>query len=661
MHKAQNITEILDKKITVTNRRFLVLEDVKHTIWLTRPDIQKMVKEDRDQFELWLIINGTREYKALAELNPDLSIGFFTEEAEEALPEATHKLTRFMKAIWNFRVDLHSEFDLSDIDGQNAYIRWFFTVGVRELSLQKYITEAQLNELNEPILKYSESSLLPVTRIMKDVWENRPDLQQAFNLDVSSERDAFVAWYFTHGMSELDLIYTIDLAQAQALLTLVGDGVPVSLVHMFLWSANAELQTRFPDSQSIALSDWLKEKRQDYPILDRVFALIEDNTGMSDYDEISLSELKFGVNLVGYAKGQFGIGEDVRMAALALESAGIPFTIYNVEPGREVCQGDESAVKHISDALPYSINIFCTTGIETARLAAVYGSKLFDGRYSIGYWPWELPEWPTEWHHAYNLVDEVWASSQFVHDAYAKSSPKPVRQMPMAVDVEPTAHLTRRDFQLPEGRFLFVFSFDFLSSLARKNPQACIEAFQKAFPIGDEPVGLVLKAMRATDRDPLWQEILEKVIYDSRIVIISETLERSALLDLYRVCDCYLSLHRSEGFGRSMVEAMMLGRPVVATSFSGNIDYMKTNNSYLVEYDLRTLQDNEYAFGDSQVWAEPKIDNAVNQIKAVFAESNERQKVAQSGKTFACQNYTIQTIGSLYMLTLTELKNETYV
>src|SRR4051812_33826957 len=138
------------------------------------------------------------------------------------------------------------------------------------------------------------------------------------------------------------------------------------------------------------------------------------------------------------------------MAALALRAAGIPFSLYNVEPGREVCQGDNSVAALITDRLPYAINLLCTTGIETARLAAVEGSALFDGRRTIGYWPWELPEWPAEWRHAYDLVDEVWASSRYTCEAYAKSCPKPVRHMPMAVTVDATAGLGRRDFRLPE-------------------------------------------------------------------------------------------------------------------------------------------------------------------------------------------------------------------
>ena len=655
MSRTKNIPKVHIDNVEFTHRKLLSLDDVKNTIWLTRPDIREMVEEDWDQFELWLIINGTLEYQALRDLELDLSTGFFTENAAEALPGIKPALTRFMKAIWEMRVDLHSTFDLNNADGQKSFVRWFFIVGIGELGLQKYVTRTQINELNEPISNQCDSSSLPITRLMKEVWGSRTDLQQAFNLSDSKERDTFVTWYFTHGMNELQLDYTIDESQAQELLSSAADEAPVSLIHMFIWSTDSELRDRFPDPNTGELSDWLSRSRLDYPVLDRIYALAKDHSTTSEFHKTSIGDLEFGVNLVGYAKGQFGIGEDVRMAALALQAAGIPFTIYNVEPGREVCQGDESAVDHISDALPYSVNVFCTTGIETARLAAVHGLKLFDGRYSIGYWPWELPEWPTSWHHAYNLVDEVWASSRFIYDAFAKSCPKPVRHMPMAVDVEPTAGLTRRDFQLPEERFLFVFSFDFLSSLARKNPEACILAFQKAFPHGDDSVGLVVKAMRATVDNPFWKELLEKVECDSRITIVNKTLERDAVLDLYRACDCFVSLHRSEGFGRGIAEAMMLGKPVITTGYSGNMDFTHEDNAGIVKYKISSVKEEHYPYGEGLSWAEPIVEHAAWWMSEFSHNNSLRNNYARKGTKVASSAYEPKKVGENYCRVLNEI------
>ena len=340
------------------------------------------------------------------------------------------------------------------------------------------------------------------------------------------------------------------------------------------------------------------------------------------------------------------------MAARALDESEIPFTIYNIEPGREVSQNDKSAQGFISDNLPYNTNIFCTTGIETARLAALYGSKLFDGRRSIGYWPWELPEFPLCWRHAYHLVDEIWASSRFTFEAFARSFNKPVRHMPMAVTVDSTEKLSRPDFGLPKDRFLFVCSFDFLSSLTRKNPQACVDAFRIAFPIGDEPVGLVIKAMRANNDNPVWQKILSVAETDDRIVIIDKTFERGALLDLYRACDCYVSLHRSEGFGRGMAEAMLLGKPVIATGYSGNLDFTVAGSSALVDWRPRSVSESDYPFGAGSSWAEPCVHHAASWMTRMSTDRRLRDRLAISGRMIVAAAHSPGIVGANYLLSL---------
>lgn len=626
----------------------LKLRDIKKTIWLTRPDLRELFGSDHDGFSVWLAVNGVKEYRALQEFEYPLSEDFLTEAAPEALPEVQPTLTRFMKAVWSTRPDLRATFDLRTFEGQQGFIWWYFIYGIGELNLSRFLTVAQRKHLNDAEPQLPSGGWLPITRLMLAVWRHRPDLQQAFDLTVAQNHNAFLAWYFTHGVKELKLAQTVDNHQADFLLTPLQSGLETIL--SLLWSADEGLQKKFNSPNDDAYRQWATSDNGHlaYPILRRLAELSEQPKHEPNLVHTASLDLIFGVNLIGYAKGQLGIGEDVRMAALALKAAGIPFSIYNVEPGRDGCQGDNSAVQHISDALPYSINLFCTTGIETARLAAVEGSKLFDGRHSIGYWPWELPEWPTDWHHAYSLVDEVWASSRFTYESFVRSSPKPVRHMPMAVTVDQTAGLTRGDFDLPGNRFLFVFSFDFLSHLARKNPQACVEAFRKAFPRGDEPVGLVVKAMRATSENPLWQALLAAAKADGRILVIGGTLKRGALLDLYRACDCFVSLHRSEGFGRGLVEAMMLEKPVIATGHSGNMDFTLPGTAGVVDHRLCYLNENEYPFGNGQIWAEPDIDHAAWWMSRMACNPAARQRLAKTAQILTINTYSPAVIGENY-------------
>jgi len=134
------------------------------------------------------------------------------------------------------------------------------------------------------------------------------------------------------------------------------------------------------------------------------------------------TRLPSGVNLIGHAYGELGIGEDLRMAVEACEAAGIPYAIVNFSPGAATRQDDQLLAGRTGNAgeaasAPYATNIFCLTAFETARLYLEYGPGLFEGRRNIGWWPWELPVWPERWRPALNLVDEIWAASRFSQDA----------------------------------------------------------------------------------------------------------------------------------------------------------------------------------------------------------------------------------------------------
>jgi glycosyltransferase involved in cell wall biosynthesis len=658
------------------------LADVKKTIWLIRPDLRALCQGNLDRFDCWLLVNGAAEYGALAEAEPPLSANLFTEPAEGALCEVRPTLTRFMRLLWETRPDLQACFDLSNsagqqafgwwllttgandspvlaraglaacrdllsapadealpgvrptltrfmtlvramrpdlqaafaldqTDGQQSFVWWFFTHGAAECGLARYFTDEQRRFLNQPQPDMIYGEPIPISRLMARVWSCRPDLHSEFPLDTASGRAAFVSWYFTKGAAEFGLAEAVDEAQARALLA------P---------EAPSALMPKEGQDTSVGAAT---------PARQRHF-------------------LPFGVNLIGHARGQFGIGEDVRMAALAMHAAGIPFSIYNVEPGREMCQGDHSVEALISERLPYAVNMLCTTGIETARLAAVKGSAVFDGRRTIGYWPWELPEWPREWFHAYDLVDEVWASSRYTYQAYARSSPKRVRRMPMAVAVEPTVGLGRNHFGLPDDRFLFVFSFDVLSGLVRKNPEACIRAFRTAFPGGHEPTGLVIKAMRATPDNPHWAEMLQAAGEDRRITIINRTLTRAEVLDLYRCCDCFLSLHRAEGFGRGIAEAMLLGKPVIVTGYSGNMDFTTLGTAALVDHRLQPVGPGEYPFGDGQLWAQPDVDHAAWWMRLLTADRQTRDQLSSMGQQLTAMTYAPAAVGGGYVALLND-------
>ncbi|HYD64565.1 glycosyltransferase family 4 protein [Azospirillum sp.] len=623
------------------------LGDVGKTIWLIRPDLRALFEDDPAGFEWWLLMNGSGEYHALAEADLAVALDVLSEPADEALPGVEPGLTRLMTRVWAMRPDLQAAFDLATREGRQGFVWWYFVYGAAELGLGRFFTEEQKSFLNEPDPEVPDDAFVPVTRLMRQVWVRRPSLQAACPLGEPGGRGAFLDWYFTRGLGETRLADVVDDRQARALLAPLATPPRVPRILAMIWAADPAVQERFPDPGHPGFRDWARgEGRESYPVLRR---LAEMGALAPPAPMVGAGGgVPSGVNLIGYARGQFGLGEDVRMAALALKARNIPFAIRNIQPGRDVCQGERGLEALITDSLPYAVNLICTTGIETARVAATEGTRLLDGRRTIGYWPWELPEWPVEWRHAYNLVDEVWASSRHTYDAYAKSCPKPVRHVPMAVTVDATAGLGRRDFALRKDRFLFVFSFDLLSGLARKNPQACLRAFRTAFPRGDEPAGLVVKAMRATPDDPLWQGLLAEAATDNRIAVISGTLSRAAVLDLYRACDCFVSLHRAEGFGRGIVEAMMLGKPVVVTGYSGNMDFTTPGTAALVDHRLRRVAPGEYPFAQGQLWAEPDVEHAAWWMRRLVEDRHLRERLARQGRRLTAATYAPAVVGAGY-------------
>lgn len=327
----------------------------------------------------------------------------------------------------------------------------------------------------------------------------------------------------------------------------------------------------------------------------------------------------FGVNLFGYAKGEIGIGEDVRLVALALEAQGIPFCVVNVQPGRNVSQQDATVDPWITDQPRYAINLFCTTGIEHARYACEHGLEHFRGRYNIGMWPWELPLWPASCEFAFSMVDEIWGISRYTAAAY-RNAGRPVIPMSLPVTVDCAAPVSRAEFGLPEDEYLFVFSFDFNSTFARKNPGAVVQAFQRAFPRRQgERAGLVVKASHVDPRRKAWRQLQRQAQEDPRIHVIADTLRRPQVLGLYKCCDCYVSLHRAEGFGRSLAESLLLDLQLVATGFSGNLDFCDEERVAVVRHRPRVVGKREYFHGHGQVWADPDIDHAAQLMREVFS------------------------------------------
>ncbi len=330
-----------------------------------------------------------------------------------------------------------------------------------------------------------------------------------------------------------------------------------------------------------------------------------------------------GINIIGAAEGVSGIGEDVRALTEALLSAGVQLSIFNVRyPAEIVTTAQFGREAYFSDRPIYPINVFCLPAFETARLKLAQGDNLFAGRYNIGYWPWELTSLPPSWHFAFGLVDEVWASSRFLLDVFQRLTSKPVLYMPPHVGVPAVKPFDRQSVGLSPADVVFLCMFDFNSYIARKNPAAAIEAFQAAFTASDGRERLLIKTINGHANAQALRDIQRRVAEDDRIVLVDGSLARDDVCGLLQDADCYVSLHRSEGFGRILAEAMLLGTPVIATDWSGSASFLTRDTGFPVSCSLRQVRPDEYVYADGSTWAEPSISDAARQMR--FVRQNRR-------------------------------------
>lgn len=339
---------------------------------------------------------------------------------------------------------------------------------------------------------------------------------------------------------------------------------------------------------------------------------------------------EYGINFIGYAKAELGQGEALRSLVLDAEHAGLPLIVRDFEPHISSRQGNMTLSRYFSRDCSYALNCIGINPDQIFRLPFWLKYREWGCRYNIGYWFWELSNYPKAWLYAKKIVDEIWVNSDFVAEAMAQTG-KRVVKIPFCVEFEePSEKIGRKHFSLPATKFLFLFSYDFLSTSIRKNPEAVIKAFHTAFPPHVEDVGLVVKSVNGNQCAYLMDGLRRLASENRRIQIIDEYLTTDEMRALINCCDSYVSLHRSEGLGLGMAEAMYLGKPVIATAYSGNMEFMNEHNSCLVNYRLVSLSKGDYFNTQSQVWAEPNIESAASWMRWLYENRQEGERLGKA-------------------------------
>ena len=363
-----------------------------------------------------------------------------------------------------------------------------------------------------------------------------------------------------------------------------------------------------------------------------------------------------GVNLVGYIRADMGLGVAARGLAAALEAAGVPFNVVNMEHGNYSAQTDHSWVHKEVAQSRYDVTIVCVNPDNSFYLRTQFSPELLGDRYVIAHWYWELPEMPDEWMAEFEYTDEVWAASNFIKDAVSSKASVPVVRVPTVVNLNRTNKLSRAELGLPEEKFLFIAMFDTKSVLERKNPLGVLRAFKSAF--NEDPcVGLVLKFNNPDHEQPVMQEVRRELAGCRNAMVIDRLLDRDELTSLIDVCDCFVSLHRSEGFGLGPAEAMSLGKPAIVTNWSGNVDYMTGDNCIAIDHKLVELGRDYGPYKAHQHWAEPDLEHATHWMKRVVAEPELARAIGLRGRETINTQFSPEAVGRIIQARLEEIRN----
>ncbi len=363
-----------------------------------------------------------------------------------------------------------------------------------------------------------------------------------------------------------------------------------------------------------------------------------------------------GVNVAGYLRAELGVGEAARSVIAALESVGVPHStcIYT----RTLSRQNDPFHGEVCDQEAYDINIVCVNADQFPTFCHEIGPAFLKARYTIGLWFWEVEEFPEHMHKAFEYLDEVWVATSHIQRAIAPHTEKPVLKIP--IPLMPTSldfRSSRASFGLPDDRYIFLFCFDFLSIFVRKNPLAIIEAFSSAFEPDEGPL-LIIKSINGSEALLDHEKLHDAAMHRPDIRVMDQYLDAEKRLALMAASDCYVSLHRAEGLGLTMAEAMAFGKPVIASGYSGNLDFMNDQNSFLVPVEIVPIDPSTKTYPSSTLWAEPDVKVASRLMRQVVEDPAEAARRGQQARVDLSTLWSARVCGERMAKRLAEIRSE---
>jgi glycosyltransferase involved in cell wall biosynthesis len=361
-----------------------------------------------------------------------------------------------------------------------------------------------------------------------------------------------------------------------------------------------------------------------------------------------------GVDVVGFFTAEHGVGEAARTLVSTLKSVDVAVGTINYTD----TQSRQAHTYSTDDVLRHKAVLVSMNAEQLTHSPHRLGADFYNNRYVIGQWFWELEQAPQWYAPAWPMVNEMWAPTRFIEQMLRNSAPSNVKisYVPLPV-VRPAidASLTRSHFGL-DTRFMLLFAFDFMSVMKRKNPLALIDAFTRAFPTGSG-AQLVIKAINGDKRPVEREALMTAASQHPDITVIDTYFTRVETSSLMNLADGYVSLHRSEGLGLTLSEAMSHGKPVIATNYSGNVDFMDNSNSYLVPWTRVAVGQDAEGYSPDATWAEPDVVEAARLMRHVYENQAEAAQIGQKAQADILNRFSEAASGAIMKSRLSEIWN----
>jgi glycosyltransferase involved in cell wall biosynthesis len=357
---------------------------------------------------------------------------------------------------------------------------------------------------------------------------------------------------------------------------------------------------------------------------------IEDNTVFDS-----------GINIIGYVNSNFGLANSCRCFISALQNTNININLIE----KSITQKSKENYYSINGCSNFNVNIHSYNPNLTSF------KNLFENRYNIGIWFFELEFLPESWKEEAKNYDEIWATSSFLEQIFLKELPdKKIRRInhPLPSIQKLDKNISKSYFNLSPDDFVCLFIFDFDSDVNRKNPLAVVQSFQQAF-VDNANAKLIIKSHSGNSSQI--KKIDLAIGSDKRIFHYSDNWPHDNINVLLNSCDVYISLHRSEGVGLTLLEAIALEKPTLSTNYSGNLDFCKKEWAELVDFEMVEVNKdsayyNFYGLKDQDIkWAEANIKDASEKLKKIYDNYLVYEEKAKEGSKWVLENYSISKIG----------------